>query len=349
MGTVQCSVASPNHRSPELRNIWVVRAGGGGVYADRFEEAAIAAIGFSIRKDLSQLKSRDAFLSELAREHPNMKKGRLINGASQLYRFVHEIREGDLILTPVTDTREILFGTCAGPYRYDPRRDGDLPHTRPINWTKRISRDELTGPAKNSAGSTLTLFSMNDHRDEIEAVASGRERPVSLGAEADEGSGFQFYEDVQSKAEEQISDRIAHMDPFDFEELVAALLRSMGYFARRTEKGPDRGVDVVATSDALGLDSPRIKVQVKHRSQRASVGDMRNFIATLRSPDRGLFVSTGGFTREALYEADRTPQGTSVTTLKGDEFIELLMEHYERMEPEARAMIPLKRVFIPID
>ena len=24
-------------------------------------------------------------------------------------------------------------------------------------------------------------------------------------------------------------------------------------------------------------------------------------------------------------------------------------EHYERLEPEARAMIPLKRVFIPID
>ncbi|MDE2783741.1 MAG: hypothetical protein OXK77_12355, partial [Gemmatimonadota bacterium] len=209
-----------------------------------------AAIGFSIRKDLSQLKSREAFLSELAREHPNMKKGRLVNGASQLYRFVHEIREGDLILTPVTDTREILVGTCAGPYRYDSRRDGDLPHTRPINWTKRISRDELTGPAKNSAGSTLTLFSMNDHRDEIEAVASGREPPEPLGADSDEGSEFQFYEDVQSKAEEQISDRIAHMDPFDFEELV---------------------------------------------------------------------------------------------------FIELLMEHYERMEPEARAMIPLKRVFIPID
>lgn len=65
------------------------------------------------------------------------------------------------------------------------------------------------------------------------------------------------------------------MDPFDFEELVAALLRSMGYFARRTEKGPDRGVDVIATSDSLGLDSPRIKVQVKQRSQRASVGDLR--------------------------------------------------------------------------
>ena len=335
-----------------LRNIWVVRAGGGGVHADEFEKAGITAIGFSefsVKKGVSHLKSRDAFLAELAREHPNMKKGRLINWASQLYRFVNEIEEGDLILTPVADTREILVGECAGQYRYDPSRKGYLPHTRSVKWTKRISRDELTGPAKNSAGSTLTLFSMNEHRTEIEAIASGQERPEPFDSASDEGSGFQLYEEVRGKAEEQIADKIAHMDPFDFEELVAALLRSMGYFARRTEKGPDRGVDVIATSDSLGLDSPRIKVQVKQRSQRASVGDLRNFIATLRAPDKGLFVSTGGFTREALYEADRTPPGTSVTTLKGDEFIELLTENYERLEPEARAMIPLKRVFIPID
>lgn len=332
-----------------MRNIWVVRAGGGGVHADEFEEAGIAAIGFSDRKHFALLKSRDEFLAELEREHSNMKKGRLINWSGQLYRFVHEVKEGDLILTPVSDTREILIGVCAGQYRYDPNRKGYLSHTRSVNWKKRISRDELTGPAKNSAGATLTLFSMNEHRTEIEAIASGREPPEPFDPASEEGSGFQLYEEVRGKAEEQIADKIAHMDPFDFEELVAALLRSMGYFARRTEKGPDRGVDVIATSDSLGLDSPRIKVQVKQRSQRASVGDLRNFSATLRPPDKGLFVSTGGFTREALYEADRAPPGTSVTTLKGDQFIELLTENYERLEPEARAMIPLKRVFIPID
>ena len=331
-----------------MRNIWVVRAGGGGVHADEFEKAGIAAIGFS-GKNVSHLESRDAFVTELAGEHPNMKRGRLVVWAGQLYRFVHEFKEGDLILTPVADTREILIGECAGQYRYDPSRKGYLPHTRSVNWTKRISRDELTGPAKNSAGATLTLFSMNEHQTEIEAIASGQERPEPFGSASDEGSGFQLYEEVRGKAEEQIADKIAHMDPFDFEELVAALLRSMGYFARRTEKGPDRGVDVIATSDSLGLDSPRIKFQVKQRSQRANVGDLRNFIATLRAPDKGLFVSTGGFTKEALYEADRAPPGTSVTTLRADEFIELLTEHYDRLEPEARAMIPLKRVFIPID
>ena len=50
-----------------------------------------------------------------------------------------------------------------------------------------------------------------------------------------------------------------------------------------------------------------------------------------------------------LYEAERAPPGTPVTTLRRDEFVELLTEHYERLEPEARAMIPPKRVFIPID
>ena len=45
------------------------------------------------------------------------------NHRSPLYRCVHEVKEGDLILTPVTDTREILVEVCAGQYRYDPSRD----------------------------------------------------------------------------------------------------------------------------------------------------------------------------------------------------------------------------------
>ena len=297
---------TPNYGSGTLKNIWVVRAGKGGAFADEFEKAGIAAIGFSSKKNISRLKSRDAFLSELTREHPNMKKGRLINWASQLYRFVHEVKEGDLILTPITDTREIIIGTCVGPCRYDPNREEVLPHTRSVAWTDRISRDELTGRARNSAGSTLTLFSMNEHRAEIEAIASGKGPEGASGAGSEEGTGLQLYEEVRGQAEELISDKIAHMDPFDFEELVAALLRSLGYFARRTEEGPDRGVDVIAQSDALGLESPRIKVQVKRRSQRASAGDLRNFIATLRHPDRGLFcfdrrIYPGGVVRGRAY------------------------------------------------
>lgn len=332
-----------------MRNIWVVRAGRGGTYADDFEQAGRVAIGFHLMEDVSRFGSRDALLSELERQLPNTKKGRLINAAGQLYRFVHEVEEGDLVLTPISDTREIMIGVVSGSYTHDPSSPNGFPHERPVSWKERISRDRLSVRARNSAGSTLTLFSMNEHREEIEAIVSGQPSEIDVRDESEEAVGLQLYEEVQGQAEELISDKIAHMDPFDFEELVAALLRAMGYFARRTEDGPDRGVDVIAQSDALGLESPRIKVQVKQRNQRAGSTDLRNFIATLRAPDRGLFISTGGFSREAQYEAERVASGISITTLDRDQFVDLLTEHYERLEPEARAMIPLRKVFIPID
>jgi predicted Mrr-cat superfamily restriction endonuclease len=49
------------------------------------------------------------------------------------------------------------------------------------------------------------------------------------------------------------------------EELVARILRAMGYKAKVSLKGPDRGVDVIASPDGLGLTQPRIKEEVKHR------------------------------------------------------------------------------------
>ncbi len=197
----------------------------------------------------------------------------------------------------------------------------------------------------------MTLFSLNEHGAEIEALVAdeyGGEFPAQSEEDV-EFSTLELYEEVRSQSEELISDRIARMDPFEFEELVAALLRAMGYHADRTPGGPDRGVDVIAQSDALGLDAPRINVQVKQRNKRASAEEVRSLVGTLRQPERGLFVSTGGFSREALYEAERAPQGMAVRTLNRDEFIGLLTMYYEALEPEARATIPLKKVFIPVD
>lgn len=76
---------------------------------------------------------------------------------------------------------------------------------------------------------------------------------------------------------------------------------------------------------------------------------MRNFIATLRDGERGLFVSTGGFSREALYEAERAGGRITVTTVDRDHFVELLTEHYDSLAPEARATIPLKKVYLPAE
>ena len=47
------------------------------------------------------------------------------------------------------------------------------------------------------------------------------------------------------------------------------------------------GIDVIASPDGLGLEEPRIKVEVKHRAQTAmGAQDVRTFLSILRPGDR---------------------------------------------------------------
>ena len=69
---------------------------------------------------------------------------------------------------------------------------------------------------------------------------------------------------------------------------MAGMLKAMGYCARVTPKGPDGGRDVIASPDALGLESPRIVAEVKHRKGAMGASAVRSFIGGLRAGDRGL-------------------------------------------------------------
>lgn len=144
---------------------------------------------------------------------------------------------------------------------------------------------------------------------------------------------------------ERIKDRLLAVDPDDMEQLTAGLLRAMGYHARVTPKGPDGGRDVIASPDALGLEVPRIICEVKHRKGSMGAPQLRAFIGGLRGGDRGLYVSTGGFTKEARYEADRS--NVPVRLLDLDGFARLYADFYDRTDEDARAILPLVRIWWP--
>ena len=75
---------------------------------------------------------------------------------------------------------------------------------------------------------------------------------------------------------ELIKDRVSQLSWEDMERLVAGMLKAMGYCARVTPKGPDGGRDVIASPDALGLESPRIVAEVKHRKGAIGSSTMRS-------------------------------------------------------------------------
>ena len=170
----------------------------------------------------------------------------------------------------------------------------------------------------------------------------------STEEEIDDGSSGKAasvtFEQAEEQAWQEIEQYLREMKPYDFQDLVAALLRAMGYHVSWVAPpGKDGGIDIVAWSDPLGTRPPRIKVQVKRVGQNVNVEGLRSFMAMLGDDDVGLFVTTAGFTKDAEEEA-RTQEKRKVTLVNLDKLFDLWVEYYGQLDYEARRRLPLRPI-----
>jgi restriction system protein len=152
------------------------------------------------------------------------------------------------------------------------------------------------------------------------------------------------FDEAEEQAWSEISSYLRAMNPYEFQDLVADLLRAMSYHVSWiSPPGKDGGVDILAWPDPLGTRPPRIKVQVKRQQQAVSVDGLRSFMAVLGDDDVGLFFSTGGFTKDAEWEA-RTQEKRRITLISLDKLFDLWVEHYEKLTDQARRRLPLRPI-----
>lgn len=104
---------------------------------------------------------------------------------------------------------------------------------------------------------------------------------------------------IEQLAIESIQQQMKSLNPYEFQDLAAALLRGMGYFTPHVSpRGKDGGIDIIVYKDPIGTITPRIKVQVKHREQAATVQEVRQLMGLLQKDgDMGIFISTGALRR----------------------------------------------------
>jgi restriction system protein len=151
-------------------------------------------------------------------------------------------------------------------------------------------------------------------------------------------------ENLEEQANNGIRDYIRGKNPYEFQDMVAALLKAMGYYIQSVApKGKDGGVDVVAYVDPLGAQTPRIKVQVKHRPDAViGASDIRALLGILRSGDIALFVTSGTYSPDAKNTAANSRE--FIRLIDGDEFIEMWQNYYDKMSDDDKNMLPLKRI-----
>ena len=151
-------------------------------------------------------------------------------------------------------------------------------------------------------------------------------------------------EQLESNARDDIKKYIAAKDPYQFQEMVAALLRAMDYHTPFiAPKGKDGGIDIIAYVDPLGAQTPRIKVQVKHKPD-TSIGasEVRALSGVLKAGDIALFVTSGTYSTDARNAASGNDK--FIRLIDGNDFIEMWQKYYDKMSDEDKNKLPLKRI-----
>jgi len=96
------------------KTFWGIHAGKTGDAESSFEEKNVVAIAWEKMGDLAQLKTREDFKKKYEQVYPNAKPGAIPVSAGQLYRFVREMKVGDIVIFPLKRSAEIRLGRVTG-------------------------------------------------------------------------------------------------------------------------------------------------------------------------------------------------------------------------------------------
>lgn len=323
--------------------LWGIHAGKTGDADRLFRKKHVVALGWEEVPDLAGLPDdREAFKATYRTAYPDARDGNVVTSASQLYRFVQEMRTGDLIAYPSKQDRHVHLGRVEGDYRYVTDAPGGFVHQRPVKWLRAVPRTQYSQGALHEIGSALSLFQVKNYLDEYLALLEGKtvapepKVDTTVGAVADE---------IEETTRDFVLKALAReLKGHPFADFVAHLLEIIGYRTRVAPPGPDGGIDIVAHKDELGFEPPIIKVQVKATEGNTGAPIVQALYGNVQDGEFGLLVTLGDFTSQARTFAHSK---ANLRLIAGTELVDLVLDHYERLDSRYKGVLPLKRVYVP--
>ncbi len=324
--------------------VWVVRAGRFGEGDALFLKKNVVAIGWENMGDLSLIKpEREEFKVKVLEAYPETKPGAVPLAAGQPFRFIHEIKVGDVVVYPSKNDRQVHIGIIQGDYKYNPTLDKNFPHMRSVKWEKTLPRTYFTQGALYEIGSAMSLFQVKTYADEFIAALEGAIK--STETEIEDDTVAYVVSDIEQNTRDYIIKRLAQqLKGHPFAHFVGHLLEKMGYKIRISPEGPDGGIDIIAHKDELGFEPPIIKVQVKSREGNAGDPEVSALYGKIGNGEFGLFVTLGSFTRPALSFATSK---SNLRLIDGDQLVDLILQYYDQLDSRYKGLIPLKQVYVP--
>ncbi|MFS2113062.1 restriction endonuclease [Herbaspirillum frisingense] len=336
--------------------IWLIRAGSHGEYEHKFiQENRVYVTWDDLDVDLSKMQQRGELTAAMMQRYTEAKPKTIQNWVSQVWRFGHDMKKGDLVIVPLKSQPAVYIGEITGNYQALPAGPSPFFHSRAVKWIgEAIPRTHFGKDLLFSFGAFMTICRIQRNNAE-ERIAAMRASGWKAEALADATKGVTVAsvdeEVVDTDLDELARDQIASLIAARFKghgltRLIEGILKAQGYTTYRSPEGADGGADILAGSGPLGFSAPRLCIEVK--SEDSPIGrepvDKLLGAMTKFNADQGLFVAWGGFKRNVQKELASQFFRLRLWTQK--EILEQLFEQYERLDEDLKAELPLKRVWM---
>jgi restriction system protein len=327
--------------------LWVVRAGRHGEQETTAVKESVVCHAWNEIPDCSKFETKDDLREVYEKINADESGMQLHTRVGQVWRFAKEIEIGDLVALPLKSESAFEFGRITSDYQYKKLADNVM-HIRHVKWLVKVPRSVIPKDILNMMNSALTVFQVtrNDAETRIKKLL---ESPLTEVVDEIDKTDKEDEEeiDLAETARDQIIKAIqSKFTKHDLTRLVDAVLRVQGYQTEISPAGPDGGVDILAGSGPLGLQPPRLCVQVK---SGAGAEGQKTFnelvgVVTKFDADQGLLVSWGGFTNAVHQDAKKS--FFKVRLWDQGKLVDAVLENYERLGDEIKAELPMKRIWV---
>jgi restriction system protein len=333
--------------------LWVVRAGKHGEHEADVLDQNLVAIGYIEMGDLAPFAGRKQLEAAYRTACPEYSDRKVAVHVGQLWAISKRIEIGHNVALPLKTRSAIALGRVQSEYEYRSELPEGMRHTRRVQWNENlIPRSAFDDDILYSFGSSLTVFqvSRNNAEARVLALFAGESAPATPATE--EGDTVELTEpvgDIASLARDRVVQKIERdFKGHELARLTGAILAAQGYEVEVSPPGPDGGVDVLAGRGGLGLEAPRICVQVKSGVTVSDVTVFRGLQGAMSSfsADYGLLVSWGGFTRSLQQEARQ--HHFKIRLWDQGDLVDALFDVYDKLPEATQAKLPLERIWVPV-
>jgi restriction system protein len=350
----------------KMAKFWTIRAGKQGERTQWAINKGLIGGGWQGIPDLTGVTDKEQ-LRKIVEEVKGGSKNVVGNYTGQLWAMTNTIQPGDYMVLSIRATSQVAIGEVTKGYHYlADQEDPNQRHVLGVKWLKTdIPKTAFKQDLLYQMGSALTVFRLgnNDAEYRLEQVlATGKDpgaRTTFSGEPATsiKSKDFDTSESVETESldlEQIAQDEIAKRLEEDFKghelsELVSALLTAEGFSCFMSPPGSDGGADVLAGMGPLGMDSPKLVVQVKSQTNPVSDTVIQQLDGAIRrfKADQALLVTFGGVTGPAKNKLETEYFNIRVWTM--DDILQSIYKNYNRLPNDLRARIPMKQIWVPFN